>query len=63
MSGLLLDGLVLFAAICVAFGGVAILCWIVEVIDWQLEQRRRKREVLPQPEWRARVHRRWNVPL
>lgn len=59
----LLDGAMLFAALLVAFGAFAAAYWIFEIVAWQLEQRRRKREVLPQPEWRARVHRRWQVPM
>ena len=58
-----LDGVMLFAALLVAFGAFAALYWCFEVVAWQIEKRRRKREVLPNPEWRARVHRRWNVPL
>lgn len=58
-----LDILVAFAALLVAFGAFAALYWCFDVVAWQIEKRRRKREVLPNPEWRARVHRRWNVPL
>lgn len=58
-----LDILAAFAALLVAFGAFAALYWCFEFVAWQIEKRRRKREVLPDPEWRARVHRRWNVPL
>lgn len=58
-----LDGVMLFAALLVAFGAFAAAYWVFEILAWQIEKRRRRREVLPNPEWRARVHRRWNVPL
>lgn len=58
-----LDGVMLFAALLVAFGAFAVAYWVFEILAWQIEKRRRRREVLPNPEWRARVHRRWNVPL
>ena len=58
-----LDGVMLFGALLAGFGAFAALYWVFEVVAWQIEKRRRRREVLPNPEWRARVHRRWNVPL
>lgn len=58
-----LDAMVFFGVLFLIFGAIAAVCWVCEVLAWRLEQRRRRRERLPDPEWRARVHRRWQVPL
>lgn len=57
------DGIALLAVLLIAFGAFAALYWVFEVIAWQIEKRRRKREVLPEPNPRTVVRRRWQAPL
>ena len=58
-----LDILAAFAVFLIACGLLGALYWVFEVIAWQIEKRRRSREVLPEPNCRTVVRRRWNVPL
>jgi hypothetical protein len=58
-----LDIVATFAVFLIACGLLGALYWLFEVIAWRLEKRRRAREVLPEPNPRTVIRRRWNVPL
>jgi hypothetical protein len=58
-----LDIVATFAVFLIACGLFGALYWVFEVIAWQIEKRRRSREVLPEPNCRTVVRRRWQVPL
>jgi len=47
---------------CALFVVVAVASTIAAIIESWLEWRRERNERLPDPEWRARVVRRWKVP-
>jgi hypothetical protein len=59
MNNEALDWLILTAGIFVA---VAVASTIAAIIESWLEWRRERNQRLPDPEWRARVVRRWKVP-
>jgi uncharacterized membrane protein YraQ (UPF0718 family) len=59
MSNEAFDWLVVTAAICAA---VAVASTIGAIIESWLEWKREREQRLPDPEWRARVTRRWGVP-
>jgi len=59
MSAEMLDWLILTGLLFVA---VAVASTIAAIIESWLEWRRERNERLPDPEWRARVVRRWGVP-
>lgn len=59
MSTEAFDWLCVTAGIFIFFGIAAVFGAIVE--SW-MEWRREREERLPDPEWRARVVRRWKVP-
>lgn len=62
-----IEGVVIFSALLVAFGVLAVFGGIVEHLLTLRELRRRnnrRRELLPEPNPRAVIRRRgWNVPL
>jgi hypothetical protein len=62
-----IEGVVIFAALLVAFGVLAVFGGIVEYLLNLRELRRRnshRREILPEPNPRSVIRRRgWNVPL
>jgi hypothetical protein len=58
-----LDIVATFAVFLIGFGALGGLYWLFEVVAWQIEKRRRAREVLPEPNPRTVIRRRWNVPL
>ena len=53
------DWFILTAGILAA---IAVAATVAAIIESWLEWRREREERLPDPEWRARVHRRWKVP-
>lgn len=53
------DWFILIAGI---FAAIAVAATVAAIIESWLEWRREREERLPDPEWRARVHRRWKVP-
>ena len=59
MSAAAFDWLVVTAAI---FAAVAVAATIAAIIESWLEWKREREQRLPDPEWRARVVRRWGVP-
>jgi hypothetical protein len=58
-----LDIVATFAVFLIACGLLGALYWLFEVVAWQIEKRRRSREVLPEPNCRTVIRRRWQVPL
>jgi uncharacterized membrane protein YraQ (UPF0718 family) len=59
MSASAFDWLVVTAAI---FAAVAVAATIAAIIESRMEWKREREQRLPEPEWRARVVRRWRVP-
>ena len=59
MSAEMLDWLILTGLL---FAAVAVASTIAAIIESWLEWRRERNQRLPDPEWRARVVRRWKVP-
>lgn len=59
MNTEMLDWLILTGLVFVA---VAVCSTIAAIIESWLEWRREREQRLPDPEWRARVTRRWGVP-
>jgi len=61
-----IEGIVAFSAICIVFGILAAFGGAVEYFLNLRDLRRRarrRREILPEPNIRSVVRRRWNVPL
>jgi hypothetical protein len=59
MSASAFDWLILTVAI---FAAIAVAALIAAAIESWLEWKREREQRLPEPEWRARVVRRWRVP-
>lgn len=59
MSAEMFDWLILTAAI---FAAIAVAAAIAAIIESRMEWKREREQRLPDPEWRARVVRRWGVP-
>ncbi len=59
MTASAFDWLILTVGI---FAAIAVAALIAAAIESWLEWRRERNQRLPNPEWRARVVRRWKVP-